>query len=133
MAMASAVLIRVTPSAPAASAAPAISARSATVGLSLAHSGQVGARSSATAASTSAVAAGEWANIWRRSSMFGTAHVDLDGGQALDADEQRRGLGEVVDPLAPDADHDPGPGGGQPGQVVARSTPRCPDPGAPRC
>ena len=68
--MASAVLTRVTASAPSASAAPAISARSATVGLSLAQRGTSGP-SAATAASTSAVAVGEWANMWRRSSTFG--------------------------------------------------------------
>ncbi len=70
MTIARAVLINVTASAPWASAAPATSARSATVGLSLAHSGTSGPLP-ATADRTSAVAVGEWANMWRRSSTFG--------------------------------------------------------------
>ena len=70
MAMASTVLIKVTASAPAARAAPATSATSATVGLSLAQRGSAG-QDSPTAATTAAVAAGEWANIRRRSSTFG--------------------------------------------------------------
>ena len=65
------------------------------------------------------MAAGEWANMCRRSSMFGTADVDLDRGQASDGGQQCRGLGEVVDPLAPDAHHGAGAGRVQPGQVVA--------------
>ena len=70
MAMASTVLTSVTASAPAPRAAPATSATSATVGLSLAHRGSAG-QDSPTAATTSAVAEGEWANIRRRSSRFG--------------------------------------------------------------
>ena len=70
MAMASTVLTSVTASAPASRAAPATSARSATVGLSLAHRGRPG-QCSPTAVTTSAVAVGEWANIRRRSSTLG--------------------------------------------------------------
>ena len=62
------VLIRVRPAAPAPRAAAAISVRSVTLGLSLAHRG---ARQAAVASTTSAVAAGEWANMSLRPSMFG--------------------------------------------------------------
>src|ERR1035438_5061246 len=61
MAMASTVLTRVTPSAPAERAAPATSAMSETVGLSFAHRGSAG-QCLPTAATTSAVAVAEWAN-----------------------------------------------------------------------
>ena len=58
---------RVSPSAPAPSAAPAISTTSGTFGLSLAHRG----RPHAVAATTRAVASAEWANIRDRSSTLG--------------------------------------------------------------
>ena len=71
MAMPITVLMRVTASAPASVAAAAISVRSVTLGLSLAHSGRLPSSPCLAAATTSAVAVAEWANMRRRSSTLG--------------------------------------------------------------
>jgi hypothetical protein len=70
MAMPSNVLTRVSASAPADRAAPATSSKSATLGLSLAHTGRPGPAAT-TAPTASEVADAERANMCRRSSTFG--------------------------------------------------------------
>ena len=81
------VLTRVRASAPASRAAPAISVRSVTLGLSLAQRGRP---QPAVAAMASAVRAGEWANIARRLSTLGqlrlTSTATTSGGAPARAD-----------------------------------------------
>src|SRR3954454_21135715 len=86
MAMPLTGLTSVSASAPAPRAAPAISVRSVTLGLSLAHRGR---RQPAVAAIASAVSAGEWANIDRRLSTLGqlrlTSTATTSGGAPASA------------------------------------------------
>ena len=90
MAMPSTVLTSVTASAPAAAAASATSARSATFGLSLAQRGRPHA--GATAATTSAVAAGEWANMRRAVLEVGARQLTSTATTSAGAGQQAGGL-----------------------------------------
>ena len=100
IAMPSRVLTSVSASAPASSAAPAISTRSATFGAQLGPRGA--ARMRAAAATASAVAAGEWANIRRAVLEVRAADVHLDGDdRAARAGEHRGRRGVLLDACGP--------------------------------
>ena len=90
MTMPSTVLATVTASAPADTAAAAISGSSGVFGLSLAHRGRPAA---AAASTTAAVATAEWAKRARRSSRFGhealTSTATTSGGASASSSAAR--------------------------------------------
>ena len=112
------VLTSVRASAPAPRAAPAISPRSATLGLSLAQRGSP----HAAAATASAVAVGEWANMRERSSTLGqltlTSTATTGPGDRTASASSAAAWANSSTRATPDADHHPGAGGRQLGQVV---------------
>ena len=100
------------------------------VGLSLAHRGR---RQAAVAAIAARVAAGEWANMCRRSSRLGQERLTSTATTSARRVGEQVGRGPVLlDRPAPDAGHDPGPGraGAAAGRRAAR--PRRRGPGARR-
>ena len=118
MAMPSTVFTSVTASAPASAAAAAISGRSATFGLSLAHRGRPAAAVAATAAAGRASASG-------RTCAGGlevrAAQVDLHGHDRRRGRRQHLGRGgELVDGATPDRGHDARPVATSGGQLVGQ-------------